>query len=215
MFKFLRSPLLFILSIPLLSLLYVLLNHSHHTVHVLVTPLDQSIPFIQAFILPYMLWMPFLYGTFVLLFFQNRRLYYRTLVSYNLSVWISYVVYYNFQTMVPRPQLTDHGLLSHFIQFVYTHDAPYNCFPSIHVMSSYLIFIAIQHTSITVKWLKYPMSIISWSIIFSTLFIKQHVVWDVVSGIALAQITYLLSSYFPLFINAAAKKLSKNGKLTA
>jgi hypothetical protein len=84
-----------LLTIPLMGYIYTLLNvHCNQTYH-LSTYLDQSIPFIKAFIIPYMLWMPFLYLTLIYIGMKDRNLYYRTLITYNLSVYVQLLIIYS------------------------------------------------------------------------------------------------------------------------
>jgi len=80
---------------------------------------------------------------------------------------------------------------------VYKADQPYNCFPSIHVLSCYLMMKAIYKSSIKNRVnqaVVYSNSII---IILSTLFVKQHVILDVASGILVGELVYrLVDAYY-------------------
>lgn len=183
-------PLLLLLIIPLLSLVYVLLNQLPLRVNNLYTDLDHAIPFVKGFILAYMVWMPFLYLTLVYFFFHDRSAYYQTLIAYTGSVLICYAIYLIFQTTVPRPELVGTDWLSRFVQFVYTNDAPYNCFPSIHCLSSYLLLRAAAKSRSIPRKAKLLIGIIAWLVIISTLFVKQHVVLDAAAGIMLGHAAY-------------------------
>jgi membrane-associated phospholipid phosphatase len=95
---------------------------------------------------------------------------------------ISYLFFIFYQTEALRPQIIGAGLFNDLVRFIYAHDAPYNCFPSLHtslstVMALYFVFIKS-------KW-KLFFVIISLLIILSTLFVKQHYILDVIAGLIL------------------------------
>lgn len=185
-------PLLWMLAIPLLNIFYGLLNHGNTVVHHLMTDLDQEIPFVPAFIIPYVAWYPFIITILVLFFIKQKHLYYRTLLSLCVGLVICYMIYAVYQTTVPRPVLGERGFLTELVQFVYHTDSPFNCFPSIHVFTSYLMMKATFDLRLQSPYLRVIVSILSWSIIISTLFVKQHVFMDVIAGILVAEMIYTL-----------------------
>jgi len=76
-----------LLSIPILSVAYIYLDHSKGTnTFNLVTDLDRQIPFIKLFIFPYLAWFVFILVCFVYLAFKNRQLYLHTLLRYNIGL---------------------------------------------------------------------------------------------------------------------------------
>ena len=183
-------PLCLILSIPISNVIYMLINNADRGAHNLVTDLDQSIPFLKIFILPYLSWYFFILGTLIFFCFKDKKIYYRTLLSINLGLLISYGIYFFFQTNVPRPVITGDDFLTMLIAFVYNNDQPYNAFPSIHVLLSFLMIKAIN---------KYPAKnylslsivyIFAVSIILATQFIKQHVILDLLSAIVLGGLIF-------------------------
>lgn len=192
--KVLVHPLWSILIIPLLSLVYVAINREPPLTRTLYTDLDGMIPFLKLFIIPYMIWMPFLYLTLVYFYFKDRRLYFHTLLAYAVCVLICYGIYWKFQTTVPRLELQGDDLLSRMVAFVYRNDAPYNCFPSIHCLSSYLLFLAARNSPAIRDRTAVLIGILAWVIIVSTLFVKQHVVMDAFAGIMLAHLVFSLIS---------------------
>jgi membrane-associated phospholipid phosphatase len=200
----------YLLTIPVMGFIYTLLNTSSRQVHSLNTHMDQHIPFIQAFIVPYMLWMPFLYLTLVYFCMKDRNMYYCTLLAYNVGVLVSYGFYMFFQTTVPRPEISGEGLISQMTAFLYRADQPFNCFPSIHCMSSYLLFRALFTSSIKNKRNLTLIGSSAFIIILSTLFVKQHVVLDAVGGVILAEVlTRLVYRWSPKRIFDRSRLSSK------
>ncbi|BBH21661.1 hypothetical protein Back11_30060 [Paenibacillus baekrokdamisoli] len=175
-----------------MNICYGLLNHGGSDVASLMTDLDKQIPFVPAFIVPYVIWYPFIFTILIVLFVKSRRAYYRTLLTLCLGLIGCYIIYYFFQTTVPRPVITSQGVFDSLVQFIYNTDGPYNCFPSIHVLTSYLMIkglAACTGLSRTSQWL---ITLTSWSIILSTLFVKQHVLLDLIGAILLSELLTLV-----------------------
>ncbi|MCX7746363.1 MAG: phosphatase PAP2 family protein [Clostridia bacterium] len=189
-FKKYLIPLSFMLSIPIVNIFYGILNNADRGVSNLVTRLDDSIPFIKVFVIPYMFWYPFMILTMVYFCVKDRKTYVRSLISINISLIVCYVIFYFYQTTVPRPELLGNDFLTRFVGLVYGSDKPYNCFPSIHVLTCYIMMIAVTKSTIRNLWIKLLVYSISAVIIISTLYIKQHVVLDVIGGIFVGDIIY-------------------------
>ncbi|EHQ90341.1 phosphatase PAP2 family protein [Desulfosporosinus youngiae] len=188
-------PLFLMLSIPISNILYCLLNNGDRGIHSLVTDIDQGVPFIKLFILPYIAWYFFIFGTLTYFCFKDKNIYYRTLLSINLGLLISYGIYFFFQTHVPRPELIGDDLLTMLTAFIYSNDQPYNAFPSIHVLLSFLMIKAINkypaknYLNVTFVYINAIL------IILATQFIKQHVILDLLSAILLGGLIFDLVFY--------------------
>ncbi|MBS4174426.1 phosphatase PAP2 family protein [Bacillus sp. FJAT-49736] len=194
--------LCWLLSIPLLGTLYVLINRQKGKAYSLVTDFDRHIPFIKIFILPYVSWFVFILAAMVYLCVKNRQVYYRTLIYFNIGLLVCYGVYSIFQTSVPRPTLTGHDLLTNMVRSVYKLDEPYNCFPSTHVLTSYLILRGFQSAKNIPRKLRMGVSFMSLLIMVSILFVKQHVVFDLIGGVAVVEVIYFLHRWGALKIKS-------------
>lgn len=194
-FKSMILPLLAMLTIPLISILYVLLNHHEGTAYSLVTDLDRHLPFVKFFVLPYLFWFFYIILALFYLIKIDRTAYYRTLILYDLGLLIANLVYFFYQTTVPRPEIEADDLFNHMVSLVYQIDQPFNCFPSLHVFTTYLIMKSI-HTYSTQRMVKLVIHVIGILIILSTLFIKQHVILDVIGAVILAEILLKISNFF-------------------
>lgn len=187
-------PLSWILSIPLLGLIYSTLNNSTRGAHSLMTDLDRSIPFVKSFILPYVGWEFFLFLTLIYFGLKDRGTYKRILLAMNVSLILSYVIYYFYQTSVPRPELVGSDWLTVIVRFVYKNDAPFNCFPSIHTLTSFLMIRGIQGSPVKNFWNTTIITGGAICIILSTLFVKQHVIFDVIGAMLLGEIVLQIVS---------------------
>ncbi|NBD26969.1 phosphatase PAP2 family protein [Paenibacillus glycinis] len=192
-------PVLWMLLIPFLNLFYVLLNRPSAQVHHLATAFDKALPVIPAFVLPYVLWYPFIGATLIGMLGKNARQYYRTLGALCLGLVACYLVYYGFQTTVERPAVNGTGLFPSLMRWVYANDEPFNCFPSIHVLTSYLMFRGAVAFRAPLRIGIRAMAVL---IMMSTLFMKQHVVADVGAGILTAELMYRLVGRIQLRIAA-------------
>jgi len=182
--------LAYLLTIPIISIFYNLINHPRNGVNILITGLDKSIPFMKIFIIPYVSWYFFIFIVLVNLALKDKEIYYKTLISYNLGMLVCYLIYLVYQTTVPRPDITSNDILSKLVLLIYSNDNPYNCFPSIHSYTSYLMIKAILKSNIRNMHNTLIISSISILIILSTLFVKQHVVLDAISAIILGEIIF-------------------------
>lgn len=185
-------PLLFILTIPILNIFYEILNNSSRGVNSLVLDVDTKVPFIKEFIIPYMIWYPFIAIVLIYICLQNREVYYRTLISIDAGLIICYIIFYFFQTEVVRPELVGTDIFTNMVRAIYSNDNPYNCFPSIHVLTTYIVMHGINIVSKNKK-IMILSNIIGISIILSTQFVKQHVILDLIFAIVLGEITFRLS----------------------
>lgn len=180
------------LSLAVMGMFYDILNSPERGFVVLDSPIDRMIPFVPAMSIPYLGWYPFVFGVLAYLCAKDRLMYYRVLLSMNICVWICYLIYFNFQTMVPRPELTGTGLGASVLGWLYSQDRPYNCFPSIHALHSYLVMRAVLSVPSIRKSIKRWVAVGASLIIVSTLLIKQHVIYDALGAIILGECVFTI-----------------------
>ncbi|GGE75052.1 phosphatase PAP2 family protein [Priestia taiwanensis] len=185
-------PLSLLVILPLLGMVYNKLNNADRGVYSVMTDLDTLIPFIKIFVIPYVIWFPYILLCFIFYCFKERGTYYTALISFIIGQMVCFVIYYFFQTITPRPEVIGTDYLSRMVQYIYQSDNPYNCFPSIHVFTTYLMMKAMNDSNIKHFFLTCCINVIGTFIILSTIFIKQHAVLDAVFGILLASITYTI-----------------------
>lgn len=192
-------PLCYILLLILVSLLYDVLNQSTVGAVNVTTKIDAWIPFTKEFIVPYLLWFPYLYGALIHYCFADRNLYYVTLSSVILGNLLSFSIYYMWQTTVTRPEVIGNDVFANLVRFVYSIDQPVNCFPSIHVLTTFVIMITAYKRKKQNNWEYGLLTFVGVLIILSTLFTKQHAFIDVITGIVAASFLYAaMQSVFEL-----------------
>lgn len=182
-------PLSFMASIIVSIVFYQLLNNGDGRINSLETNVDRSIPFLKIFILPYIMWYGYIIIGLIYLCMKNRKNYYTSLISLNIGIVVCYITYAVFQTTVLRPIVTNSDLLSNLVNMIYKNDNPFNCFPSMHVTTTYIIMKGINNTENTMIT-KFLYNIIGILIIISTVFVKQHVVLDLIFAILISEIIF-------------------------
>jgi membrane-associated phospholipid phosphatase len=179
------------LVFPILGIIYAMSNNnSNQEVYSLLTAVDQSIPFIKAFALPYSVWIFYIYVCLVYFFKKDINVYYRALLTYIICALICYLIYSVFQTTVPRPMVIGSDPISRLMRYIYNRDQPFNCFPSIHCFSSYMVMRMVWTGSFRNKWNVTLITGMSSLIIISTLFVKQHVIMDALAGLFLVEVVF-------------------------
>lgn len=183
-------PLVSMLVFPILGMMYAWTNgpNENQEVSQLITSIDTAIPFIKYFALPYSVWIFYIYVCLVYFFFKDPSYYYRGLLTYIVCALTCYMIYSVFQTTVPRPEIVGNDPFDLLMRFIYNRDEPFNCFPSIHCFSSYMVMRLVWTSPFRNKWNMILITGMSTTIILSTLFVKQHVILDVFSAILLVEL---------------------------
>lgn len=92
----------------------------------------------------------------------------------------------------PDQALIGSSLSSEALRFIYSIDQPYNCFPSLHVLHSWII--AIHFARLKQEWppIRIALLLAAAGVTFSTVIVRQHYVLDVVSSLVLTGIWFFL-----------------------
>lgn len=164
--------------------------------HVIHTALDDKIPFLEIFVIPYFLWFLYVAGAVLYFLIKNKEEYYRlcTFLFVGMTVFlIISTIYPNGHYLRPAAFERD-NIFTALVAELYKMDTPTNLFPSIHVYNSIGVNIALWHCEDLKKnkSVRIGSAVLMVSIILSTMFLKQHSVFDVVTGIGFALYMYTL-----------------------
>jgi membrane-associated phospholipid phosphatase len=163
------------------SLGYDVLNHGPYRLF-LRTPIDEALPVVTLFVVPYVSLKAFIYGSLTIFLLFRARIFQSAVVSMIATFLVSYIFFAILQTYVDRPALTGTDALTRMVRDVYAGDHPFNDFPSLHVSLSAIIAIHWWRFSRT-SW---PLVIWAGLIAISTVMVKQHYLVDIVGGLILA-----------------------------
>lgn len=158
--------------------------------------LDDSIPFCEVFIIPYFLWFAYMGGSVVYCFFKNKQEYFRACVF----LFTGMTVFLTVSTLWPnghhlRPyQMPRDNVFTALVEALYKVDTPTNLWPSIHVYNSIGAHLAFMHCPEIAKkkGLRFGSLALCVSIILSTVFLKQHSLFDVLTAFIMAVVMYYL-----------------------
>ena len=185
-------------------------NFAHYTV--IHTAIDDYIPFVEVFIIPYFMW--FAYVSLTLLFFMfsfDVEDYYKNFFFLATGMTVFLVIstlFPNMHQLRPAVMPRD-NVFTHLVQFIYNSDTPTNLWPSIHVYNSIGTMIAVHHSKRFTKRGIIIMDIIGWLIILSTVFVKQHSFYDVTTAFIMAIIFYLFYYHTSVLENFCMKQGEK------
>lgn len=174
---------------------YVINNEYSYWVSYL--PIDDVVPFIDWFVVFYVLWYPFLIGVGVLLLIKDKRAYERyalmIITGFSASI-IFFWIFPNGQNLRPS-SFEDDNIFTRMIGLLYSSDTHTNVLPSMHVYGSLVGMLAIiDSDKVKNFWIIFATCALGLLISASTVFIKQHSVLD-----GIASIVMLLPLYFVVY----------------
>ena len=158
--------------------------------------LDDKIPFCEVFIVPYLLWFVYISAVVLYFFFKDKQDYYRACTFLFTGMTVFLVV----STLWPnghhlRPSVMPRdNIFSTMVAMLYKTDTPTNLWPSIHVYNSLGAHFAVFRNE---KLHRKPVVhigslVLCVSIILSTMFLKQHSVFDVLTAFIMAAVMYIV-----------------------
>ena len=159
--------------------------------------MDDLIPFQEIFVIPYLMW--FLYVAVAVGFFLKKSPedYYRLCAFLFVGMTLCLLIY----TFFPnghhlRPwSFQRNNVFVDLVRFIYSVDTCTNVDPSIHVLNSIGVHIAVWRSPLLKKHrgVRIGSLVLCVLICMSTVFLKQHSVEDVISACILAVPLYIMA----------------------
>ena len=159
------------------------------------SPIDDLIPFIPAFIIPYTLWFAYVASAIVLFLFISKQDYFKLCAFLFIGMSIILTIYMLFPNGHRlRPNVEADGLFLTMIAKLHQADTATNVAPSIHVYNSIGVHLALAKAEKTrgIAWLRISSFILMLLIVMSTVFLKQHSIDDVFFALPLCFVMYSL-----------------------
>ncbi len=164
--------------------------------HVIHMDVDDYIPFCEVFVIPYLLWFFYVSAVVVYLLFTNRQEYYKcfTFLATGMTVFLIISTLWPNGHHLRPPVMPRDNALTQMVALLWQTDTPTNLWPSIHVYNSMGAHFALMHCAglANKKGIRIASGVLALSIILSTVLIKQHSVFDVMTGLGLGSAMYLL-----------------------
>lgn len=160
--------------------------------HIIHTVFDDMIPFCEWFIIPYLLWFPYVFVTIIYFIFFNRNKheYFQLIFNLMMGMTIFLIVSFLFPNMQQlRPAVFPReNIFVDAVRLLYRTDTPTNILPSMHVFVSLAVYMSLSSCESLQKHVVIRRSSLALTIliILSTMFLKQHSVIDVCMGSTLA-----------------------------
>lgn len=179
------------------------------------SPLDLQIPFCEWFVIPYVLWFPYIIFTMVLAVMSGKKGFLHSCAIIYLSIFIPMTFCLFVPNGIPIELRPDFEALGRnnpaiwLVKFIYLVDSPpRNCMPSMHVSVSCALFFTIL-TNKQIPWRKWliPCSfLLSALICAATVLIKQHSILDVYCGVIVAVSVFAAVMIVEFFLRLRARK---------
>lgn len=164
--------------------------------HVIHMDIDDYIPFCEYFIVPYLLWFAYIAVVVVYMAFKDKKEFYKmcTFLFTGMTIFLIVSSVYPNGHMLRPTSFERDNIFTQLCAALYQTDTATNLFPSIHVYNSIGVHLAIVNSEKTKnrKWIRLISGILMVSIILSTVFLKQHSMFDLITGVLLAAVMYLV-----------------------
>ena len=196
---------------------YFILNKTPLRFHNIHIPMDDRIPFLEGFVVFYILWFPYIVFSLVFTLLKSRRDFLLMLSLIFISLFSSMIVCTVFPSEVdlrPAESEMNHNFFTWIVKIIYAVDNPRNVFPSMHCIVAIVItagFFGAE--SMKGKVLpKVLFSILSIGICLSTFFIKQHSFADFMLAMGMS-IPACLISYFVVLPKITRERAAETADL--
>ena len=167
--------------------------------HLIGNTLDQKIPLESFFIWFYILWYVLIIFIPYFLYKRNKKLFYKYLILDLICLTIDLIIYVLYPSMIERPVVSGSGINNTIINTIYFLDTPaVNCLPSEHCILCFIfMFITIINKNLSIVK-KVILNMIYILIILSTLFIHQHVIYDVIAAFIVVLVAIIINMKYNL-----------------
>ncbi|WBW95714.1 phosphatase PAP2 family protein [Oceanirhabdus sp. W0125-5] len=185
---------LFLLFIPTTYIFYFLQVYIEPK-YMMYIKLDDYIPFIKYFIIPYVYWYVYLLWGYIYFAFYSKEEFTKFIKFIIYGALAAYVIFFIFPNgQELRNTITPDDIFLQTIYNIRSVDPPANVFPSLHCYNSIGINIAICTSTAfkNKKWVKNIAYISTILISMSTVCIKQHSILDVFGAMILSAIMYIV-----------------------
>ena len=177
--KYKKYILVVVLVMGMQGLSYFLIKNFINDYHIINSFID--IPLIKSFVYFYDLWYPFIVLNTFIIYKYDRKLFSMLIATMLIATVMAHITFIIYPSMVLRPDINVTGLTSWILDFTYKTDTPaINCLPSMHCIYCFVTsYYIIKCKNMSIKK-RIPIVIFSALIVLSTLFIKQHILEDVI-----------------------------------
>lgn len=190
-YRYLLLQAYWLLYLPWFAYLENTVTNHFHVIHM---DLDDKIPFLAVFCIPYFLWFGYVAIAFANTYLHDKQEYVRSCIF----MFTGMTVFLLISTVYPNGHymrynvVLDDSIFDQLVRWLWTTDTATNLFPSIHVFNSIGAHIALSRSENLrcKKGWKLASFALMCSIILATVFIKQHSIFDVMTALLMALVLY-------------------------
>lgn len=166
----------------------------------LTTPWDAAFPFSPIWVLIYIGTYAFWIYQYTTVAKESPEAACRLAAADTVAKLLCLIFFLAVPTTNVRPEVEGTGLIPFFMRAIYALDTPTNLFPSIHCFVAWMgTRYMLQCKNLRHKALTRALCVIGSLLVFaSTLYTKQHVLLDVIGGVAVAEVGYLAARFTKL-----------------
>ena len=177
----------YLLFWPVFGLRYLIIENFHpaRSYHSVWCPLDDKIPFLEGFIIPYILWYFCMTGVHLWLFLRGDPAYRKYSRYLMLTVSISTAIFLRYPTCqnLRLAEFPRKNQLTTVVRHLYRMDTNTNVCPSEHVIISVGFFLAVIYSDAATGKFRTIAGITALMTAVATVFLKQHSVLDVIAAV--------------------------------
>lgn len=161
-------------------------------------PIDDKIPLLEGFVIPYVIWYPFMVLPGIYWFIKYpkdlSKYMWAIAIGFSLSMLIC-TVFPNMQQLRPTV-FPRNNLFTRILEGLYRADTNTNVLPSVHVVGSMITAMAICDCARLKNRRYWPLKVftclIAACICVSIVFVKQHSLWDLIAALPVGLLPYVL-----------------------
>ena len=157
----------------------------------MTSSLEEAIPLRTEWIVVYFGCYLFWGVNYILIARTGKEKWFRFLTADLLAELVCGVCFVLLPTTNVRPEVVGTGLCDQLVRLLYQIDPAQNLFPSIHCMVSWFCCLGLRDEKERIPcWYRFAAAAFAVAVCASTLFLKQHVLADVLAGVLLAELCY-------------------------
>ncbi len=189
--KYKNFIILIALTMGMQSLLYFstkLLINNYNIINSFIT-----FPLIKIFVYPYNLWYPFIILNAFIIYKYDKNNFSPLIITMILSSIMANITFILYPSMMIRPNIEVTNFTTWLLDYTYKIDTPaVNCLPSMHCVFCFITsYYTIKSKNININK-KIFITTFSFIIVLSTVFIKQHIIEDIIAALIYTTISIIL-----------------------
>lgn len=174
--------------------MFTFIEHLHRAHYTIIHhKIDDLIPFVEIFVIPYWTWFPYLNVPQAVLFFNDN---FEEFFTYAVPSVIARTVFYTVSLIWPNgldirlKEMPRHNFCTKLVELLWAVDPPVNVTPTIHVHDTLLSMVAVTKNAHVPKFIKFVYNVWGILICLAVAFVKQHSVIDVAMALVMFAFLY-------------------------